>query len=128
MDSRLYFVLGDLASNILVGAIAGCLCALIIGVGWNMFFAMLLAMAIGMLVGLVLWIPLGMLFGAMEVMLPTMFGGMVSGMVVGMRAAMSPLSSDDALMMGAVCGLASIVAIWILNNSVRGLRQYGTGD
>ena len=87
MDSRLYFVLGDLFSNVLVGAVAGWLCALIIGTGWNMWVAMFVAMAIGMIVGTLLWLPLGMKFGTMEVMVPVMFGGMLSGMVVGMWAA-----------------------------------------
>jgi hypothetical protein len=123
MDSRLYFVLGDLLSNILVGLVAGWLCALVVGEGWNMFIAMLFAMVIGMVVGTVLWFPLGMLFGAMEVMLPTMFGGMLSGMVVGMRAAMLPVSSYEAAALGSVCGLIAIVIVWVLNNSVRGIRS-----
>ena len=128
MDSRLYFVLGDLASNVLVGAVVGWLCALLVGVGWNMFFTMLLTMVIGMIVGTALWLPLGTLFGAMEVMVPTMFGGMLSGMVVGMWATMAPLGGYEALSIGGVCGLISIVLIWILNNSMRGLRHYQMGE
>ncbi len=124
MDSRLYFVLGDLASNLLVGAMAGWLSALVIGVGWNMWLAMFLAMALGMLVGLVLFFPLGMAFGAMEVMLPTMFGGMLSGMVVGMWAAMHPVSGTVALLVGAGCGLVGINVIWVLNIALRGRRSY----
>ena len=127
MDSRLYFVLGDLAGNLLVGAIAGWLSALVIGVGWNMVLAMFLAMALGMLVGLVLFFPLGMAFGAMEVMLPTMFSGMVSGMVVGMWAAMHPVGSVDALLAGAGCGLFGILLIWTLNHALRGRRVYTGG-
>lgn len=127
MDSRLYFVLGDLASNILVGLVVGWLCSLVVGVGWNMLFAMLLAMVIGMVLGTLLWLPLGMMFGAMEVMLPTMFGGMLSGMVVGMWAAMTPLGGAEAAAIGAVCGLVAIVIIWVLNNSVRGIRSYEAG-
>ena len=50
MDSRLYFILGDLVSNLLVGAIAGWLAALVIVTGWHMIPAMFLAMAVGMLV------------------------------------------------------------------------------
>ncbi len=125
MDSRLYFVLGDLAVNILVGAVVAWLCALMVGVGWNMFLTMVLAMVIGMIVGTLLWFPLGILFGAMEVMLPVMLTGMVSGMVVGMWATMEPLSAMSALAVGGVCGLACIVAIWILNNSVRGVQANG---
>jgi len=128
VDSRLYFVLGDVASNVLVGAIVGWLCALIVGVGWNMVATMIFTMAVGMLVGVALWLPLGMLFGAMEVMLPTMFGGMLGGMVVGMWATMSALNGFEGAAIGGVCGLVSIVVIWILNNSMRGLRSYETED
>lgn len=124
MDSRLYFVLGDLVSNILVGALAGWLSALVIGVGWNMLLAMFLAMAIGMVVGLVLFFPLGAAFGAMEVMLPTMFSGMLSGMVVGMWAAMHPVGGSDSLLVGAGCGLLGIIVIWALNHAVRGRRVF----
>ena len=126
MDSRLFFVLGDLASNVLVGLIVGWLCILVVEVGWNMFFAMLLAMAIGMVAGTVLCVPLGVFFGAMEVMLPTMFGGMLSGMVVGMWAAMTPLSGAGGAAIGGVCGLLSIVVIWVMNNSLRGIRSFET--
>ncbi len=127
MDSRLFFVLGDLGGNLLVAAVAGWLCALLIPVGWNMFFAMLVAMAIGMVVGLVLFFPLGIFFGAMEVMVPTMFSGMLSGMVVGMWAAMEPVSGQQALVCGAVCGLIGINIIWIMNNSLRGPRDPAIG-
>jgi hypothetical protein len=95
-----------------------------VAVGWNMFLAMVLGMVIGMIAGLLLWLPLGVLFGAMEVMLPTMFGGMLSGMVIGMWSAMSTLGVADAAAIGGVCGLVSIVFIWILNNAVRGPRTY----
>jgi hypothetical protein len=125
MDSRLYFVLGDLAGNILVGLVVGWLCSTIVGNGWNMFFTMLLTMALGMVVGLVLFFPLGILFGAMEVMLPLMFTGMVSGMVVGMWCTMESMTAPTASFYGAICGLVSIVTIWVINNTLRGLRTYG---
>ena len=123
MDSRLYFVLGDLFSNLLVAILAGWLCSLLIPAGWNMFLAMLVAMVIGMAVGLGLFFPLGVAFGAMEVMLPTMFTGMFSGMVVGMWAAMMPLGGLQAVAAGAVCGLVGVNVIWILNNSLRGVQE-----
>jgi hypothetical protein len=125
MDSRLYFILGDLLSNVLVGLVVGWLCCLIVSEGWPMFFTMLLTMGIGMLVGMVLCFPMGMLFGAMEVMLPTMFGGMLSGMVVGMWATMSALNSLQGVVIGGICGLVSIVIVWILNSYLRGVRSYG---
>jgi hypothetical protein len=125
MDHRLFFVLGDLTVNIVVGAAVAWLCALFVGVGWNMFLAMILSMIIGMIIGTLLFFPLGIAFGAMEVMLPAMFTGMVSGMVVGMWATMEPLSGMSALAIGGVCGLACIVSIWILNNSVKGVQTNG---
>ncbi|MBT4518967.1 MAG: hypothetical protein HOC23_03090 [Halieaceae bacterium] len=122
MDSRLYFVLGDLGSNILVGLFVGWLCSLIVATGWNMAFTMILTMIIGMVIGTVLWLPLGILFGAMEVMLPVMFSGMLSGMVVGMWATMAPLEIYQAATAGSVCGLVSIVIVWVMNNSARGIN------
>ena len=124
MDSRLYYVLGDLAGSVLVGLVVGWLCSVIVGTGWNMFLTMLFTMVLGMIVGLVLFFPLGILFGAMEVMVPLMFTGMVSGMVVGMWCAMAPMDGSTALFCGAVCGLIAIVIIWIVNNTVRGSRTY----
>ncbi len=125
MDHRLYFVLGDLAANIVVGAVAGWLCAMLIGVGWNMFVAMILAMVVGMVVATILFFPFAIFFGAMEIMLPAMMTGMVSGMAVGMWAAMETFESLEALRVGAVCGLVSLVFIWVVNNSLRGVKHYG---
>jgi hypothetical protein len=116
--------MGDLASNILAGLVVGWLCSIVVGSGWNMWLAMFFAMALGMVVGMLLFFPLGILFGAMEVMLPLMFSGMVSGMVIGMWSAMSPLEGATASFYGAVCGLCCIVAIWIINHSIRGTRTY----
>lgn len=124
MDSRLYFTLGDLGSNVLVGAVAGWVCGLVIVTGWHMLPAMILAMALGMLIGLLLFFPLGMAFGAMEVMIPTMFSGMLAGMAVGMWKAMSPVSGVDALMTGAGCGMLGIIVVWLFNQALRGRRAY----
>ena len=84
MDSRLYFVLGDLAANILCGAIIGAVCYLIFDPDWNMLAAMFFAMGVGMVVSMLLWFPTSIVLGAMEAMLPMMLTGMYSGMVVGM--------------------------------------------
>jgi len=120
MDHRLYFVLGDLFANLLAGAIVGLLCWLIVSPGWNMFVAMIVMMMIGMLIATVLWIPCSVLFGAMEVMVPMMLSGMVSGMVISMSLAMEQLSAATCFSFGAICGLASIVVVWVLNSAMRG--------
>lgn len=125
MDHRLYFVLGDLIANTAVGALIGSLAALIVGPGWNMFVAMLVLMCVGMLISFILSLLIGILFGAMEIMVPVMLTGMVSGMVVSMWASMAPLSGTSAALIGAVCGFVSVVAVWIVNNAVRGVTKFG---
>ena len=64
-----------------------------------------------------------MLYGAMEVMLPMMLTGMLSGMFVSMWAAMMTVSATAAILVGGVFGLISIVIVWIINNSVRGIQE-----
>lgn len=124
MDSRLYFVLGDLFSCILVGAVVGWISCVAFA-GWNMWLAMIVAMPLGMLLATLLWFPLGIIFGAMEVMIPTMFSGMASGMLLGMSATGSHIAG---LLWGAIVGLACIVAVWILNNNLRGVTTLGVRD
>lgn len=121
MDSRLYFVLGDIFSNVLAGLVAGWFSWLLVDTGWNMWLAMIVSMVVGMLVAGVMFIPLSIVFGIIELMLPMMFSGMLGGMVVGMWAAMHPGSGGMAAFVGAVCGLVGIVVIWVVNNSLRGV-------
>ena len=120
MDNRLYFVIGDLFSNILVGVVVGCFCWLIVGADWNMWLAMIVMMLVGMLLASMLFFPLGILFGAMEVMLPLMLSGMVSGMIVGMWIPMSPLTLIESSVIGAMSGVLGLLAVWVLNNNIRG--------
>ncbi|WP_116367379.1 hypothetical protein [Parahaliea mediterranea] len=122
MDQRLFFVLGDLGANIAGGALIGWLICLLTPTGWNMLLVMVLAMLLGMLFAIPLSLLFGSFFGAMEVMVPLMLTGMVAGMVVGMHAAMTPVAASLALLEGAVCGLACIVMVWVMNNQIRGSR------
>ena len=122
MDHRLYFVLGDLFSNLLTGALVGWLSWLITDPGWNMFAAMILMMILGMIVAIVLWLPVSVFFGAMEAMVPMMLTGMISGMVVAMWLTREALAASSCLYIGGVCGILSIVMIWILNSARRGTQ------
>ncbi len=121
MDNRLYFVLGDILSNIVIAALIGALAVVIVDTGWNMWLAMILMMVIGMALALpgaflfVYW------FGAMEIMVPVMQAGMWSGMVVGMWQAMSPLSVQQGVLIGAVTGLVVLNVIWVANVALRGV-------
>lgn len=120
MDNRLYFVLGDLFSNLLTGGLVGWLAWLLISPSWNMIVAMILMMVLGMIVAIILWLPVSIFVGAMEAMVPMMLTGMISGMVVGMWLTNEYLAASSSFYIGTVCGLISIVVIWIFNSALRG--------
>lgn len=124
MPDRLYFLLGDIISNLSVGAAAGIVSVLFVSTEWNMIIGMLVGMACGMLVALVLG-PLVFMryFGAMEVMVPTMLGGMLSGMIIGMGAAMVHYSVFAAMKQGAIIGLAVLVFCAYTNYLIRGATK-----
>ncbi len=126
MDNRLFYVAGDLIANLAIGIIVALVASWIVGPAWNMWAAMFAMMVLGMVLGLVLYFPIGSRFGAMEVMIPAMYTGMWSGMVIGMIDAMMDLSWRHAAEIGAACGAAEIVFIWIANTILRGItRQPG---
>ena len=122
MDKRLYFVMGDVLVNVAIAILVAILSWWIVSISWNMFIAMWLMMILGMVLAMLLALPAGICFGAMEVMLPMKLSGMASGMVVGMWAAMHPLSFSQAVGVGGVTGLLSIVVVWLLNSKIRGIQ------
>ena len=121
MNDRFYFLLGDILSNMLVGAAAAAVCALLIDPDWNMLLAMLLGMPLGMLLALLLGLfLLYRYFGANEVMVPTMLSGMAAGMLTAMTAAMQPLSVSSAALCGALVGLAILGFCYYSDYLIRG--------
>jgi hypothetical protein len=126
IETRPYFVFGDLVSNLAVGALVGVVTAALFGPGWNMFVAMFVAMALGMAISLPFALLLGALFGAMEIMVPVMTTGMVAGMVVGMDAAMRASSIGHGAQLGAVSGLGVMVAVYLANAVIRGRTSHWT--
>jgi hypothetical protein len=128
LDHRLFFVVGDFLANLTVGALVGLIAWALVGPGWNMWVAMFAMMALGMVVGLVCFFPVGLKLGAMEVMIPLMYSGMWAGMFVGMAEAMMPMPLLHALALGAACGIADILFIWVANGILRGVtREAGEG-
>jgi hypothetical protein len=123
METRLYFLFGDVLANLLAGALIGVGCALLFGPGWNMWVAMAVGMPLGMLFALVLAILLGALFGAMEVMLPVMVTAMVVSMVVPMMAAMSQVTILSAAELGSVLGLCCLALCYWANARLRARRS-----
>ena len=121
MDHRLYFIFGDLVSNMIAGALIALCAVLLVGTGWNMFAAMILMMALGMLLCIPLSLALGILFGAMEIMVPVMLTGMVSGMISGMWLAMADAPALRLAWLGAITGLLVTCIIWLVNARLRGV-------
>ena len=119
METRPYFVLGDVLANSVVGALVGLASAAVFGPGWNMIIAMLAGMALGMVISLPALLGFVVLFGAMEVMVPAMTTGMVAGMVVSMSATMGPLSFASAAVLGVKSGLGVLAAIYLANIIVK---------
>jgi hypothetical protein len=123
LDRRLSYALGDLFASLVVGVIVGLAAWAIVSPAWNMWAAMFAMMGLGMVVGLALFFPIGIKLGAMEAMIPAMYTGMWSGMVVGMIGAMMPLPMRHAAEIGAACGGAETMFLWIANALLRGSRR-----
>lgn len=119
METRPYFMLGDLLANCVVGAVVGVASAALFGPGWNMIIAMLVGMALGMVISIPTLLGFVALFGAMEVMVPAMTTGMVAGMVVSMSATMDDLALGRAALLGAQSGLGVLAAIYVTNAIVK---------
>ncbi len=116
METRPYFLLGDLLANVVIGALVGVTCASLFDPSWNMWLGMFLGMALGMAIALVLGVGLFFIFfGAMEVMVPTMLTGMVTGMIVGMAAPMMEVHLPDAARWGAASGIGCLGFTYVVN-------------
>ena len=124
MESRPYFLLGDIFSNGVLGALAGTSCAALVGESWKMLPAMLVGMLLGMALAAPLQFVCGIFFGAFEVMLPMMLTGMMTGMVIAMVAATRELPWDRGALWGAGLGVAVLAFTYLANAFLEGeVRQ-----
>jgi pheromone shutdown protein TraB len=119
VETRPYFVLGDIVSNVVAGALVGGACAALLPPGWNMVVAMSAGMALGMATSLPLAFLLSGLFGAMETLLPVMTTGMVAGMVIAMQSSLTPMRFEHTARIGGLCGLAVVIATYLVNAFIR---------
>jgi hypothetical protein len=119
METRPFFLAGDLAASALIGGIIGALSALLVDTSWNMWVAHVVCMVIGMVLAFPLALPFMAFFGAMEVMVPTHVAGMCAGMWVGMQAAMQPVSAASGFATGIWVGLASLVLCYAADAALR---------
>ena len=120
MEKRLYFIAGDLFSNIVVGIVATGVTTLLIGGNMPMLPGMLAGMVVGMI--LAMGISMGVLaprLGIMEVMMPCMVTGMVGGMFGGMFS----LGFVQALRWGAATGVTMLVLVYLLNAGLSGQQK-----
>lgn len=125
MDHRLKYAVGDFLAALFIGAVSGLVAWAIVSPVWNMWLAMFSMMALGMVIGLVMFFPLAAKLGAMEAMIPAMYTGMWAGMFVGMLGSMMDISWRHAIEIGAACGVAEIILIWIVNTILRGISREG---
>lgn len=122
METRWYFIVGDIAANILVATAAVALSSWLIGGGIGMVPGMLIGMLLGMAVGMFLGFGfLSPLLGVMEVASPCMLSGMFGGMWGGMWS----LDGGEILQWGAATGIIVLAIVYALNAAMSGPQQIG---
>jgi hypothetical protein len=126
METRPYFLFGDILSNTLLGATVGALAAVCVNDRWPMLLAMAAGMLAAMLLAALFGAVLGIFFGAFEVMIPLMLTGMIAGMAIPMRAATQPLAVFAGAKEGAAIGLLVLAGTYILNALLRGKERQWT--
>ena len=120
MERRPYFIIGDLLTNAVAGAVVALICTAVFGPAWPLAVAMVAGMFVGSVVGMILAALASVAFGAFEVMLPVM----TTGMLVGMLAAPRAVPSPDAAAGGALVGVGVLAVTYLLNARIH--RQGGT--
>ena len=120
MEKRLYFVTGDILSNVVVGIVSVGVTTLLIGGSMGMWPGMLAGMVVGMV--LAMGLSMGVLaprLGIMEIMMPCMMTGMFGGMWGGMVS----LGIIDTLLWGAATGVTVLTVIYLLNAAISGQQK-----
>jgi hypothetical protein len=120
METRPYFLTGDLLANAGVGALAASLVTWLGLPRWPMLAAMPAGMLLGMVIGLVAALAvLSLLFGAMEIFVPCMLSGMLAGMVgaMGVPAELPPVLA------GAAVGVGTLICIYAANALLSGQQR-----
>ena len=120
METRAYFLFGDLVSNLVVGLLAATICGFLFS-SWPMVLGMIIAMFLGMLISTVLTVTVLLKwFGAMEIMLPVMTTGMFAAMAVIMWPPEGGYTLIGASEIGLTTGFTIFVLTWIINSIMVG--------
>ncbi len=116
MKRRIYFIFGDMVSNVIIGGAAGVVSRALVNETWRAVPAMAAGMALGSVIAAAASLVFMLFFGDFEIMLPGMFSGMLSGMFTAMMEAMGPIKVLQAAGWGAIIGLAPFVAVYVLDS------------
>jgi len=125
----MYFVIGDYAAGMLIGALTAAGVRAIVWPGMDMVIAMFLGMVAGMVVSMLLALLLAPLLGMFHTMMPAMVVGMWGGMLFAMRDAMQAGSSSftSVTAVGAAFGAIVVLGIRaydrVLTGSVEGVAN-----
>ena len=115
MKQRIYFIFGDMISNVIIGGTAGIASRALVNETWRSIPAMAAGMVLGSVIATLASFVFMLFFGDFEIMLPGMFSGMLSGMFMAMAEAMGPIKLLQAAGWGAIIGLAPLTAVYFLN-------------
>jgi hypothetical protein len=113
METRPYFIAGDLSCSLLVGGATAVAAIATFSEAWPVPAAMLVGMLLGMAVAAVGILAFGRFFGMIELQMPAMLSGMLAGMIVAMIVTRRPLPSSTGAIIGGVLGMATFVAVWL---------------
>jgi hypothetical protein len=116
MKRRIYFIFGDMISNVIIGGAAGYVSHALVNESWRAVPAMAAGMVLGSVIAVAASLVFMLFFGDFEIMLPGMFSGMMSGMFIAMVVAMGQIKVLQAAGWGAVIGLGPFAAVYILNS------------
>ncbi len=115
MKWRIYFIFGDMISNVIIGSTAGVVSRALVTESWRTVPAMAAGMVLGSVIAAAASLVFMLFFGDFEIMLPGMFSGMLSGMFIAMMEAMGPIKVLQSVGWGAIIGLAPFVAVYLLD-------------
>tara|TARA_B110000444_G_scaffold261157_1_gene311505 strand:+ start:4122 stop:4499 length:378 start_codon:yes stop_codon:yes gene_type:complete len=121
METRAYFLFGDLFGNLIVGVSSSIICGYLCSDWPFMIIGMIVAMFLGMIISTILTITILLKwFGAMEVMLPAMSTGMFSAMAIVMWPPGGTYTIISAIELGLFVGAIIFIITWIINAVIVG--------
>ncbi|MBF0145008.1 MAG: hypothetical protein HQL84_09890 [Magnetococcales bacterium] len=122
METRPYFIVGDLIATCVSGWLAARMVSHWIPWEGSMMLAMVGGMVLGMLTGMAISFVFIPFFGAMEVMLPVMLAGKLAGMLAGMGLAMDWLDPPGVGAVGIVSGLLAFLWTTLIHWRIGGIH------